>query len=144
MWMVDIYLVPSHIYLGEAALAYLRTNDKIADVGSVVLPVPPGGRGLPRVRHGLRLRCRAAGCGRGERKGEEESGGAARRPILFERRRRRSDSCTRWFGSVVYSWCPEGGSTLDGTGGSCLAEAESSNSVGDEKAVGARRGRGSR
>ena len=47
-----LYLMPSHIHLSEATLADLRTNDKITDVGVVVLPVPAGGRGLARIRHG--------------------------------------------------------------------------------------------
>lgn len=66
-----LYLMPSHIYLSEAALAYFRTNDKIADVGAAVPPVPRGGRGLPRVRHGVGRDVRRRG-GEDEREGAEE------------------------------------------------------------------------
>lgn len=67
-----LYLMPSHIYLSEATLANLRTNDKIADVGLVVLPVPPGGRGMPRIRHGVGRGVRRRRGGEGKT-GERES-----------------------------------------------------------------------
>lgn len=63
-----LYLMPSHVYLSKAALADLRTNSEIADVGVVVPPVPPGGRGMPRIRHSVGRGVRRR---RGGQEGEE-------------------------------------------------------------------------